>query len=78
MSPGEGELMKLLRETIGNPVKPLAIFWSPKGCRQQFHADVWIAPGEAMADVLARYRRMFPGDTIRSVRNATGRFQAFK
>lgn len=52
-----------------------AVFWSPPGCTQQFHADVG-----AMSPVgaAATFRNYFPTDKIRSVRDSRGRFVPFK
>lgn len=56
----------------------LALFWTRPGWRQTFHADLGVQPGETVAAAVARYRAMFPADTVRSVRDGSGRFVSFK
>jgi hypothetical protein len=52
-----------------------AVFWSPQGSTQQFHADVGaLSPAAAVAS----FRDYFPTDIVRSIRGADGRFQRFK
>lgn len=54
-----------------------ALFWSHGGKHpQQFHADVPanVPPQEAVR----AFRAAFPRDTVHSVRDASGRFLAFK
>lgn len=59
--------------------RSLAVFWRLPGSPvQQFHADVFPMPGEAVADVVNRFRAMFPRDIVCSVRDSRGRFQPFK
>ena len=59
--------------------KSLAVFWAlPGKPAVQFHADFFPFPHETVADAVARYRRLFPADVIRSVRDQSGRFLPFK
>ena len=60
--------MKIHRDTF-------AVFWSRKGWKQAFHADV-PATGTAK-DAADTFRQLFPNDVIRSVRDTSGRFLAF-
>jgi hypothetical protein len=62
--------MRVLPNTI-------AVFWSSKGTKQQCHADFVPLPGETLVDAVARYRELFPDDTVNSVRDQSGRFQRF-
>lgn len=48
-----------------------AVFWSPPGTTLQFHADV-SAPTPAAA--AAKFRSIYPQDTVHSVRGCDGRF----
>ena len=53
------------------PRNTFAVFWSPAGATEQFHADVRaLSPAAA----LQTFRTYFPTDTVRSVRGADGRF----
>lgn len=58
-----------------------AVFWShgkpfrTKGRKIQFHADVG---GKSPQEAVQTFRDMFPTDTVHSVRDASGRFLAFK
>jgi hypothetical protein len=53
-----------------------ALFWSMPGSKTQFHADMFAAKtAQEAADM---FRKVFPGDIVRSVRSPSGRFEAFK
>lgn len=61
--------MKIMQNTY-------ALFWTRKGWKKQFHADV---PADVPAPVaVSRFRDMFPDDVVCSVRDASGRFVAFQ
>lgn len=53
-----------------------AIFWSMPGSKTQFHADVFHL--HTAQEAVDYFRSIFPNDVIRSVRSASGRFEAFK
>lgn len=64
--------MKIARNTF-------AVFWSRKGWRMQFHADIAKAIHGTTPQAAAQaFRDMFPKDTVMSVRDTSGRFLAFK
>lgn len=53
-----------------------ALFWTRQGWKHQFHADV---PNDVAApEAVKRFKDMFPDDVVLSVRDAKGRFLAFK
>ena len=52
-----------------------AIFWRSPGYRTQHHADGWkLNAEEPPRYVVARFRLLFPGDIVCSVRDGSGRF----
>lgn len=53
-----------------------AVFWTRKGWKQQFHADV--PANKPARAAVADYRAMFPDDVVCSVRDASGKFVPFK
>lgn len=53
-----------------------AIFWSMPGSKTQHHADIFHA--KTAQEAVDHFRKVFPGDVIRSVRSNSGRFEAFK
>lgn len=53
----------------------LAVFWSRPGWRQAFHADTNARTAREAAQA---HKALFPGDTVRSVRDGRGRFASFK
>ena len=57
-----------------------AVFWKIDATqRTQFMADHGkLSPDDTARDVAARHAAMFPADVICSVRDASGRFCAFK
>lgn len=55
-----------------------AIFWRAKDSRVQFHADFPATPYGSAYHAVQAYRCYFPADVICSVRDARGRFVAFK
>ena len=59
--------MKILAGTF-------AVFWSFKGDKTQFHADV---RAESPAKAAETFRDMFPEDVIHSIRCHRGRFCTF-
>lgn len=63
--------MKLLKGNM------LAVFWTRKGWKKQFQADVPGAPSDPKSAV-AYFREMFPDDIVCSVRDHKGRFLKFK
>lgn len=62
--------MKVARDSF-------AVFWSRPGWRVQFHADMKTALYPTAKAAAAAFRAMFPKDHVRSVRDASGRFQRF-
>ena len=52
-----------------------AVFWSLPTGGVQFHADVHAANAH---EAVAKFREMFPGDRLCSVRGASGRFEGYK
>jgi len=60
--------MKILKDTY-------AVFWTRKGWKQAFHADICAAtPNEAYS----QFAGMFPSDIVRSIRDKSGKFCKFK
>lgn len=58
--------------------RSVAVFWRLPGLPvQQFHADMFPQAGEAVGDVVNRFRAMFPRDIVCSVRDSRGRFLPF-
>lgn len=54
-----------------------AVFWSRPGQKWGFHGDVPRALHATAKDAADAFRAMFPRDVVRSVRDASGRFQRF-
>lgn len=61
-----------------SPCQGVAIFWRMPRSKLAFHADMQRYPDETLSSVAARFQTMFPLDRIVSIRDRTGRFQAFK
>lgn len=57
----------------------LAVFWTRKGWKKQFQADVpGVATPQGVKDAVAYFREMFPDNIVCSVRDHKGRFLKFK
>lgn len=56
-----------------------AVFWTRPGLGRAFHADGYrYDPADTPETVANRFREMFPDSVIRSMRDGSGRFVAFK
>ncbi|AFU87873.1 hypothetical protein CcrColossus_gp003 [Caulobacter phage CcrColossus] len=63
--------MKIPRDTF-------AVFWSLPGDVMQFHGDMKRALYPTARAAAEAFRAMFPRNVVKSVRDASGRFLAFK
>ncbi|AFU87523.1 hypothetical protein CcrKarma_gp339 [Caulobacter virus Karma] len=63
--------MKVARDSF-------AVFWTLPQGGVQFHADIKRALYPTARDAARAFSAMFPRDRVRSVRDASGRFLAFK